>query len=287
MKKSLYKIFYVLIMLSACLSGWSEEYTIEKLDEFKAELTKTYQEYLETGITREVDLYPIALARIQMAFELYSDNPYSKEAEAEFEIIQLLSEAAKIQIIAAKNHAANLEVQEEIELVLREINETVEQTNAIKQKLAREEAKRIQQELEERRAEAEKRFYELKNEFINVKKDARGMIISMSYVLFAVGKTTLSNELKISLAKVAGILLVYRDSQIKVEGHTDNTGTAELNQTLSEQRARNVMEFLIEIGVEKLRLSSSGYGMSRPDASNDTVEGRKINRRVDIIVSDF
>ncbi len=287
MKKSLYKIVYILIMLSACISGWSEEYSIEKLDEFKAELTKTYQEYLETGITREVDLYPIALARIQMAFELYSDNPHSKEAEAEFEIIQLLSEAAKIQMIAAKNHAANLEVQEEIELVLREINETVEQTNVIRQKLAREEAKRIQQELEERRAEAEKRFYELKNEFINVKKDARGTIISMSYVLFAVGKTTLSNELKISLAKVAGILLVYRDSQIKVEGHTDNTGTAELNQTLSEQRARNVMEFLIEIGVERLRLRSSGYGMTRPDASNETEEGRKINRRVDIIVSDF
>jgi len=287
MKKSLYKIVYILIMLSACITGWSEEFTLEKLDEFKAELTTTYQEYLETGITREVDLYPIALARIQMAFELYSDNPKSKEAEAEFEMIQLLSEAAKIQMIAAKNHAANLEIQEEIELVLREINETVEQTSAIKQKIAREEAKRIQQELEERRAEAEKRFYELRNEFINVKKDARGTIISMSYVLFAVGKTSLSNELKVSLAKVAGILLVYRDSQIKVEGHTDNTGTAELNQTLSEQRARNVMNFLTEIGVEKLRLSSSGYGMGRPDASNETEEGRKINRRVDIIVSDF
>ena len=141
--------------------------------------------------------------------------------------------------------------------------------------------------MEERRAEAEKRFYELKNEFINVKKDARGTIISMSYVLFDIGKTTLSNELKINLAKVAGILLVYRDSQIRVEGHTDNTGGAEINQTLSEQRARNVMEFLVEIGVERLRLSSSGYGMSRPDASNETEEGRRINRRVDIIVSDF
>jgi len=287
MKRPLYKIVYILIIVSACISSWSEEYTIEKFDEFKAELTKTYQEYLETGITREVDLYPIALARIQMAVELYSDNPNSKEAEAEFEMIQLLSEAAKIQMIAAKNHATNLEIQEEIELVLREINETVEETNTIKQKLAREEAKRIQQELEERRTEAERKFYDLKNEFINVKKDARGTIISMSYVLFDVGKTTLSNELKISLAKIAGILLVYRDSQIKIEGHTDNTGTAELNQTLSEQRASNVMEFLVEIGVERLRLSSSGFGMSRPDASNETEEGRKINRRVDIIVSDF
>jgi len=287
MKSFLLRLIYLIILLSACISGWSEEYTIEKLDKFRIELTKTYKEYLETGISREVDLYPIALARIQMAFELYSDDPHNKEAEAEFEMIQLLSEAAKIQMIAAKNHATNLEVQEEIEVVLREINEAVEETNTIKQKLAQEEAKRIQQELEERRNEAEKRFYELNNEFINVKKDARGTIISMSYVLFDVGTTTLSNELKISLAKVAGILLVYRDSQIKVEGHTDNTGTAELNQTLSEQRARNVMEFLIEIGVERLRLSSSGYGMSRPDASNETEEGRKINRRVDIIVSDF
>ena len=120
-----------------------------------------------------------------------------------------------------------------------------------------------------------------------MKKDARGTVISMSYVLFDIGKSTLPCELKTNLAKVAGILLVYRDSQIIVEGHTDNTGSAEFNQTLSEERAYNVKEFLIEIGVDENRLSSVGYGLTRPDASNLTKEGRKLNRRVDIIVSDF
>ena len=109
----------------------------------------------------------------------------------------------------------------------------------------------------------------------------------MSYILFDIGKSTLPCELQTSLAKVAGILLVYRDSQIIIEGHTDNTGSAEFNQTLSEERAQNVKEFLIEIGVDENRLSSIGYGLTRPDASNETEDGRRLNRRVDIIVSDF
>ncbi len=287
MRKNTFIQILVLTFLTINVFCWSEEFTIEKLDAFKAELTRTYQEYLKTEIAREVDLYPIALARIQMAIELYSDNLHSQEAEEEFEMIQLLTEAAKIQMIAAKNYAVNLEVQREGEAILREINEMREETNNIKQRLASEKATRILKELEEKRAEAERRFNELKNEFINVKKDARGTVISMSYVLFDIGKSTLSCELKTSLAKVAGILLVYRDSQIIVEGHTDNTGSAEFNQTLSEERAQNVKEFLIEIGVDKNRLSSIGYGFTRPDASNLTIDGRKLNRRVDIIVSDF
>ncbi len=285
MKKRIYLL--LIIFLSFNVFCWSQEFTIEKLDEFKAELSKTYQEYLETEIAREVDLYPIALARIQMAIELYSDNLYSQEAEEEFEMIQLLTEAAKIQMVAAKNYAVNLEVQREGEAILREINEMREEISKIKQRLANEKAIRIQKELEEKRAEAERRFNELKNEFINVKKDARGTVISMSNILFDIGKSTLPCELQTSLAKVAGILLVYRDSQIIIEGHTDNTGSTEFNQTLSEERAQNVKEFLIEIGVDENRLSSIGYGLTRPNASNETAEGRKLNRRVDIIVSDF
>ena len=287
MKKNIYILILLLIFLTLSVSCWSEEFTIERLDEFKADLTRTYQVYLKTEIAREVDLYPIALARIEMAIELYSNNLYSNEAIEEFEMIQLLTEAAKIQMVAAKNYAVNLEVQREGEAILREINEMREEINNIKQRLASEKATRILKELEERRAEAERRFNELKNEFINVKKDARGTVISMSYVLFDIGKSSLPCELKTSLARVAGILLVYRDSQIIVEGHTDNTGSAEFNQTLSEERARNVMEFLIEIGVDENRLSSIGYGLTRPDASNETIDGRKLNRRVDIIVSDF
>ncbi len=287
MKKNIYKLIFLLIFLTFNVYCWSEEFTMGKLDEFKAELTKTYQEYLEAGIAREVDLYPIVLARIEMAIELYSDKLYMKEAEEEFEMLQLLTEAAKIQMVAAKNYAVNLEVQKEGEAILREINEMREEINKIKQRLAKEKAIRIQKELAEKKAEAERRFYKLQNELINVKRDARGTIISMSDILFDVGKATLSCELKISLAKVAGILLVYRDSRIIIEGHTDNTGSAEFNQILSEDRAYNVKEFLIDLGVDEHRLSSAGYGFRRPIAANFTKEGRKQNRRVDIIVSDF
>lgn len=287
MKKYIFKLLFLLIFLTFSEYCRSEEFTMEKLAEFETELTKIYQEYLEAGIAREVDLYPIVLARIEMAIELYSDNYYSKEAEEEFEMLQILTEAAKIQMIAAKNYAVNLEVQKEGEEILREINEMREEISKIKQRLANERAIRIQKELEEKKAEAERKFYKLRNELINVKRDARGTIISMSDILFDIGKATLSYELTISLAKIAGILLVYRDSRIIIEGHTDNTGSAEFNQILSEDRAYNVKEFLIELGVDEYRLSSTGYGFRRPDASNSTEEGRKINRRVDIIISDL
>ena len=76
MKKNIYIQILLLVFLTFNVYCWSEEFTIERLDEFKAELTRTYQVYLKTDIAREVDLYPIALARIQMAIELYSGNLY-------------------------------------------------------------------------------------------------------------------------------------------------------------------------------------------------------------------
>ena len=121
---------------------------------------------------------------------------------------------------------------------------------------------------------------------IQVRNDARGTIISMSDILFEVNKANLTGDLKTSLAKIAGILLVFKESNITVEGHTDNQGSEEYNQTLSEKRAENVKNFLIDQGVDSSRLSSVGYAFSRPIADNTTKEGRQKNRRVDLIIQE-
>jgi len=70
-----------------------------------------------------------------------------------------------------------------------------------------------------------------------------------------------------------------------VEGHTDAVGSLEANQRLSEQRADTVRNYLVDQGVTGTRISSIGYGETRPKATNDTPEGRQLNRRVEIHVT--
>ena len=114
------------------------------------------------------------------------------------------------------------------------------QLEAEKKALAEERAK-----AEARQAEAMNKLNELQSKLIQVTKDARGIILSMSDILFDVNKATLKADLKTSLAKVAGILSVYQQFNVSIEGNTDNTGSAEHNMKLSQQRADNVKSFLV------------------------------------------
>lgn len=139
---------------------------------------------------------------------------------------------------------------------------------------------------EARQNEARNKLNELQSKLIQVTQDARGIILSMSDILFDVDKATLKPDLQTSLAKIAGILSVYQELAVSVEGHTDNTGTAEHNMKLSEQRAQNVLDFLVKQGIEGERLSAKGYGMTMPVADNATKEGRQKNRRVDLVIKD-
>ena len=151
----------------------------------------------------------------------------------------------------------------------------------------------LQKELAEERAKAEARqqeamnkLNELQSQMIQVTKSARGIILSMSDILFAVNKADLKADLKTSLAKVAGILSVYQQFNVSIEGNTDNTGSEEHNMKLSQQRADNVKAFLVEQGIAEDRLTAKGLGMTMPVADNSTKEGRQKNRRVDLVIQD-
>ena len=152
---------------------------------------------------------------------------------------------------------------------------------AEKKALAEERAK-----AEARQAEAMNKLNELQSKLIQVSKDARGIILSMSDILFDVNKATLKADLKTSLAKVAGILSVYQQFNVSIEGNTDNTGSEDHNMKLSQQRADNVKNFLVEQGIDAGRLTAKGLGMSMPIADNKTKEGRQKNRRVDLVIQD-
>jgi outer membrane protein OmpA-like peptidoglycan-associated protein len=107
----------------------------------------------------------------------------------------------------------------------------------------------------------------------------------MSDVLFEFGKYTLKPEAREKLAKVSGILLAYAGLTLEVDGYTDDVGSDEFNQTLSEERAGSVRDYLTSQGVPSSSITTKGFGKSNPIASNDTPEGRQENRRVELIVS--
>ena len=113
----------------------------------------------------------------------------------------------------------------------------------------------------------------------------RGLVVNMGDVLFDTGKSDLRSNAREALSKLTGIVLNYPSLKLNIEGHTDSTGSAELNQTLSEERANSVRDYLIGQGLDARSLSALGFGMNNPVADNSTGEGRQKNRRVEIIVS--
>jgi outer membrane protein OmpA-like peptidoglycan-associated protein len=105
-----------------------------------------------------------------------------------------------------------------------------------------------------------------------------------SGILFDVNKADLRPEAKTNLQNLAAILQKYQDTDIIIEGHTDNTGTDAYNLTLSEQRAKTVANFVAGLNVNPTRFTIMGYGESQPIDSNETVEGRQQNRRVELAI---
>jgi outer membrane protein OmpA-like peptidoglycan-associated protein len=107
----------------------------------------------------------------------------------------------------------------------------------------------------------------------------------MSDVLFDTAKYTLRSGAREKLAKVSGIVLSHPGLKLAVEGHTDSVGGDEYNQTLSEERAASVRDYLVSQGIPATSITARGFGKTMPVVSNDTAEGRQRNRRVELVVS--
>lgn len=120
----------------------------------------------------------------------------------------------------------------------------------------------------------------------DTKSTARGTVTSLSGVLFDTGKSTLKPDAKITLAKLAGVMLVFSKTNMQIEGYTDNVGSDATNLKLSEDRAKAVRDFFESQGIQSSRMSSVGKGPADPVAPNDTPDGRSKNRRVEIITAE-
>lgn len=121
---------------------------------------------------------------------------------------------------------------------------------------------------------------------VDVVNTGSQLIVTMPQdILFATDSATVRADLQSDLRVLAASLQRYPDTRVAVVGHTDSTGTAAYNQTLSERRASSVASILRDSGVPSWRVTAVGRGQTQPVASNATAQGRQQNRRVEIVIT--
>jgi outer membrane protein OmpA-like peptidoglycan-associated protein len=152
---------------------------------------------------------------------------------------------------------------------------------AAKAAAARDEAARAQAATAALRAQLLKQL----NDVLQTTDTPRGLVVNMADVLFQTGKYALSTDAQLKLAKLSGIIQAHPGLNLAIEGYTDTTGSSDLNMKLSQQRSDAVRDFLVSQGLSPDTITSNGLGEARPVADNATAAGRKLNRRVEIIVS--
>lgn len=127
--------------------------------------------------------------------------------------------------------------------------------------------------------------YNMVNKTVELKNIKIGSKIALRNVFFDVGKSTIRSESYPELDRLVKLMKDVPGLKIELSGHTDNTGSAEGNITLSQARAEAVVSYLASKGIDKSRMVAKGYGSSRPVASNDNAEGRQLNRRTEFEIT--
>jgi outer membrane protein OmpA-like peptidoglycan-associated protein len=209
-----------------------------------------------------------------------TQNAQAAKAQAEFDAAKARADATDAQnaTALAKSDMANSQAASATAL-------SAAQADADQSRLAAQQSQASVQQAEADKAAMRTRLSEQLNLILQTRDSARGLIVSMSDVLFDTGKYSLKPGAREKLAKVAGILLAYPALNIEVGGYTDNVGGDDMNQTLSENRASSVRDYLVQQGVLTNSVSSRGFGNTMPVASNDNSSGRQQNRRVELLVS--
>jgi outer membrane protein OmpA-like peptidoglycan-associated protein len=232
-----------------------------------------------------------AEAEAQRQAELAAAREASMKAEAELAAMKAKMEAdaqaakAKAEADALAKAKADAEAQAaqtkaEAEAQAAKANAEADALRA-KEAAARADAEQARHAAEALRSQLLDQF----NRILDTRDTPRGLVVNMGDVLFDTGKFDLRPIAREKLARLSGIVLAHPGLNLDIEGHTDSTGSDELNQKLSEQRAGSVMKYLVDQGLTNTNMTATGFGKSMPVADNSTVAGRQQNRRVEIIVS--
>jgi outer membrane protein OmpA-like peptidoglycan-associated protein len=217
-------------------------------------------------------------AKIQAESDAH--NAQAAKAQADSDAAQARADATAAQSATAQAKSDMADSQASSANAL-----SAAQMDADQSRLAAQQALATAQQAETDKAAMRTKLSEQLNSILQTRDSARGLIVSMSDVLFDTGKYSLKPGAREKLAKVAGILLAYPTLNIEVGGYTDNVGSDEMNQTLSQNRAGSVRDYLVQQGVLTNTVSARGFGNTLPVASNDNSSGRQQNRRVELLVS--
>ena len=218
-------------------------------------------------------------------------------AQAERERAAAEREKNEALIATAQAHSAQQDAEAARQAALVEQKRLADETAAaqaarLQAESARSDAENARSQAETARLQAEKdaqamrdRLRDQLNAILETRDTARGLIVSLSDVLFDFNAASLKPGAKEKLAKVSGILLAYPSLRMSVEGHTDSIGTDDYNLKLSQRRADAVRDYLTSNGISSAIVQAIGLGKADPVASNDDNAGRQQNRRVEMVVS--
>src|SRR6266702_3392491 len=241
---------------------------------------------------REAKARADAVAEVQRRQEAEKARQQAETAKAEAlrmqqEAQQAAAAAGRQQAEAEKASAAALLQQQAAQAAADQAGK--DRAAAVAQQRAAEaeteKARQAAAQAEAEKAQLRAQLLSQLNSILQTRDSARGLIVNMSDVLFDTGSYTLKPGAREKLAKISGIVLAHPGLMLQIEGHTDSVGGDDFNQQLSERRAGSVREFLAEQGVSPSSITAIGFGKMEPVASNDTAEGRQLNRRVELVVN--
>lgn len=246
----------------------------------------------------------LAAKRIEIArAEAFRAQARDQIDTVEAERTRLLLRASRLEVQQARREAEQALLQSE---AAREEAERTRMEAMTAEELREEAARREAQAREEaqaarRLAEAQASEIELARreadlateaaesmrrrlDYLELRETDRGVVVTLGDVLFESGETSLQPAARDQLGDVVRLVEGEPEKQIRIEGHTDSTGSSSANMRISRLRAESVRDALVEEGIDANRIQALGMGEEFPIATNDSAEGRRKNRRVDVIL---
>lgn len=251
----------------------------------------------ETSVGNQITSLEQALARERAEGSLTADVLAQREQEIQRQRAELQRLQTEREEGERRRREAEAALQTAIAEAERGRSAAEAQSAQLRQQVEAERARAQQTEAELARAREELTRRDAANrqriesmqralsELATTRTSERGFIVTLPGLFFDTGKAVLKTGARNTLSRIADQLKINEDTQIAVEGHTDSTGSDEMNQGLSERRAAAVRDYLVSRGVPAARITVRGLGETSPIATNDTAAGRQQNRRVELVIT--
>jgi outer membrane protein OmpA-like peptidoglycan-associated protein len=231
-----------------------------------------------------------ALQQARADYQGVSSNP-QVAAAAPLEVRRAESSLRSAEDVADDGDRAEVDHRAYLASRRADIARETAELKAARDLVANADANRSQALLQTRTQQAQSaqsRAQELERQLqeLQAQRTDRGILVTLGDVLFATGRSELTAGAESRIGRVAQVLQQNPGQTVRVEGHTDSTGSSQTNLRLSEQRAYAVRDALVRYGVDPRRVEAFGFGSAQPVSDNASASGRQQNRRVELILSD-